>query len=525
MWHHIRNHRYELLSAAFSGLLLCLAFPKINQGWVAWFALVPLLVVLRRAGGRTGFALGFAAGMAHYLGLIYWTAYTMNVYGDVPMPQAVCALSLLAAILAAFWAVGTMGLCLACRAPWHLLIGGPAVWVLTEWLRTWLFTGFPWELLGYSQHAYLPLIQVADLFGVTGLSALIFFGNTVLCLVWLHWRRLPWREGMVSRGLAARAGLLLGVLLVAVAGYGFYRLQATDAEMAAAPRARLAVIQGNIDQAHKWDVAFQRQTTEKYVDLSLKAAHRGADLIIWPETAAPFYMFHDADLTDIVLKGVRAAGKYFIIGCPAAEQVGSEFVYYNRAYLFDPQAQVIGKYDKVHLVPFGEYVPLKRWLPFLGKMVAQVGDFKAGLKGDTLMWRQHPIGMLICYEAIFPDLARAMAANGAQLLVNITNDAWFGRTSAAYQHFSMAVFRAVENRRFLARAANTGISGYIDPCGRVLDATALYQDAAPVADVRLLQRRTLYTRWGDLPLVILSLVLVVSCVVAGRAYYKPEPAL
>ncbi len=524
MWNQIRNFRQELLLAVLSGALLCLAFPKVDQGWLAWFALVPFLLALRRANGRAGFMLGFAAGIAHYLGLIYWTAYTMNVYGHVPMLPAVGALVLLAAILATFLAAGTMGLCLVCRAPWQLAVAGPALWVLVEWLRTWLFTGFPWELLGYSQHAYLPMIQVVDLFGVGGLSALIFFCNAVLCLAWLHWRRMPWAGRPVGRGLVVRSGAVLVAALLLVAVYGAYRLRAVDAGIAAAPRTRVGVVQGNIDQAVKWDIAFQRQTAEKYVALSMQAAGQGADLIIWPETATPFYMFHDAELTDVVLAGVRAAATDFIIGSPAAEPIDNNFVYFNRAYLLNAQAEVTGTYDKVHLVPFGEYVPLKRWLPFLGKMVAQVGDFQAGRQGNTLAWRQHPIGMLVCYETIFPNLARAMVANGAQLLVIITNDAWFGRTSAAYQHFSMAVLRAVENRRFIARSANTGISGFIDPCGRVLSATPLYEDAAPVAEVGLMQGRTLYSRWGDWPLLILSALLVVACAVRSRSLPGEHPA-
>jgi apolipoprotein N-acyltransferase len=518
MWTYLRNHRNPLLLAMLSGALLCLAFPKIDQGWLAWFALAPLLAALRQADGRTGWMLGLAAGVSHYLGLIYWTAYTMNVYGNVPLVQSLCALLLLALILAIFLAVFTTAVCLVCRTPWQLMVLGPALWVLMEWLRTWLFTGFPWELLGYSQHANLWLLQSADLLGVLGVSGLILFGNSVVCLAILHWRGKTWQSQAIGRGLVLRAGALLAGLLLFAAAYGLYRLHVTDTQAAQAPKARVAVIQGNIDQAHKWDPSFQRQTTVKYRDLSLKAAKDGAELIIWPETATPFYLYHDAELTDIVLQGVKAAHTYFIIGSPSAEPIANQFLYYNRAYLLTPQAAVIGKYDKVHLVPFGEYVPLKRWLPFLDKMVAQVGDFAAGRQGNTLVWKEHPIGMLICYEVIFPELARAMTQNGAQLLVSITNDAWFGRTSAAYQHFSMAVFRAVENHRFLVRSANTGISGFIDPCGRVLASTALYEDAALTADIALLSGRTLYSRWGDYPLVALCALLVVLCVVRRRKH-------
>jgi apolipoprotein N-acyltransferase len=525
MWTYLRNHRNPLLLALLSGALLSLSFPKTDQGWLAWFALVPLLVALRQADVRTGWVLGLVAGLAHFLGLIYWTAYTMNVYGGVPLVEALCVLLLLASILAMFPAVFATSVCLVCHTPLEMLLLGPGLWVLSEWLRIWLFTGFPWELLGYSQHANLWLLQSADLFGVLGVSGLILFGNAFVCLAILHWRGQTWQTHAVGRSLVLRGGALLAGLLLFAAAYGLYRLHTVEAQIAQAPKARMAVIQGNIDQAHKWDTRFQRQTAVKYRDLSIKAAKDSAELIIWPETATPFYLYHDEELTDIVLQGVRAAHTYFIVGSPSAERSGNVFLYYNRAYLLSPEAAVIGKYDKVHLVPFGEYVPLKRWLPFLGKMVAQVGDFASGHQGNTLVWKTHPIGMLICYEVIFPELARAMTQNGAQLLVNITNDAWYGRTSAAYQNFSMTAFRAVENRRFLVRSANTGISGFIDPCGRILADTALYEDATLTADVALLSGRTLYSRWGDGPLVALCALLVVLCVVRRRvALRRSHPA-
>jgi len=280
----------------------------------------------------------------------------------------------------------------------------------------------------------------------------------------------------------------------------------------------VAVVQGNVDQSIKWDAAFQVITTVKHRNLSLEAAKAGADLVIWPETATPFYLFQDQVLTEMVIQGVREAGTYFIIGSPSVDTDHKEHVYYNSAYLITPKGEPVGRYDKVHLVPFGEYVPLKRYLPFLGKMVAQVADFKAGRPGTPLVWGERPIGMLICYEIIFPGLARAMTLNGGQLLVNITNDAWFGRTSAAYQHFSMAVFRSIENRRFLARAANTGISGFIDPNGRIMAATGLFEDATLAAEVRFLDHLTAYTRWGDWPLMAVCFGLLAVGLVGGRRW-------
>jgi apolipoprotein N-acyltransferase len=508
----------QWILALSSGCLLVAGFPKIDQGWLAWVALVPLLIAIRQATMRAGFMLGLITGLVQYVGLMYWTTYTMHTYGKLPLSVSMAILLLFAAVLAVYTALFAMFVCRLCRKPWQLIVLSPALWVILEWLRSWLFTGFPWELLGYSQYKHLWVIQIADLFGVLGISALIVFFNAVLTLAFLKWVDKPWQIRPVARTTLMRAGIALaGVLLITV-GYGIYRLHTTAAMLAKADQVKVAVVQGNIDEAVKWDASFQVLTTVKYRTLSLEAAKKGAGLIIWPETAAPFYMFHDKLLTDMVLQGVKAADAYFIIGSPAAQVDNGKIHYFNRAYLIAPDGKVAGQYDKVHLVPYGEYVPLKRWFPFLGKLVAQVGDFEAGRRGNTLVWKGKPLGVLICYEVIFPDLARAMVQNGAQLLVNITNDAWFGRTSAAYQHFSMAVLRSVENRRFLVRAANTGISGVIDPTGRILAASALYMDATLTSPIELLNGRTLYSRWGDWPLVMVCLALSAATFIAQRIW-------
>ncbi len=506
---YIISHRWQLFMALISGLLLTLAFPKIDQSYLAWCALVPLLLSLRKANSRDGFIYGFAAGFVHYIGLVYWSAYCVHVYGYVNIVLSIVILVLFAIILGFFTGLFTAAVCRFCRKPWQLALLGPALWVLVEWLRCWIFTGFPWELLGYSQYARLWVIQIADIFGVLGVSALIAYFNVVLVLALLFWVEKPWQDHGVAKPLVMRSGIVLGLVLIMTIGYGIYRIKTLTPLATQAPTAEVAVIQGNVDQSHKWDASFQVLTTSKYKNLSLAADQKGADLVVWPETATPFYLFHEEVLTKMVLEGVKQTQSHYIIGSPSADTSKKEYLYYNSAYLITPRGEVTGKYDKVHLVPFGEYVPMKKWLPFLGKMVAEVGDFSAGTQGNTLVWKEHPIGMLICYEAIFPNLARAMTRNGAQLLVNITNDAWFGRTSAAYQHFSMCVLRSVENRRYLARAANTGISGFIDPCGRIISQTPLYEDLAPVAKVGFLDVQTLYTRWGDWPLVVISLGLLV----------------
>jgi apolipoprotein N-acyltransferase len=242
--------------------------------------------------------------------------------------------------------------------------------------------------------------------------------------------------------------------------------------------------------------------------------------VIWPETATPFYFMDDKILSDMMIEKIKTKGAHFIIGSPSYAAGKKSLIFHNSAYLVSPQGQTRGKYDKVHLVPFGEYVPLKRWLPFIDKLVAQVGDFKPGKKGNTFSWEDRKVGMLICYEAIFPGLARAMVQNGAELLVNITNDAWFGRTSAAFQHLSMAVFRAVENRRYLARAANTGISGFVDPCGRIISPTSLFQEAAVLEQISLLKTISFYNRWGQWPLGLLVISILSVYIGAQRLHLK-----
>jgi apolipoprotein N-acyltransferase len=242
---------------------------------------------------------------------------------------------------------------------------------------------------------------------------------------------------------------------------------------------------------------------------------------VWPETAVPFYFLYDAKLSEKVIETVYEMETDFLIGSPSFKTGSEEIEYYNSAYLINAESKTIEKYDKVHLVPFGEYVPFKKWLPFLGKMVAQVGDFKSGEKGETLSWNNQKLGILICFEIIFPGLSRAMVQNGTDFLINITNDAWFGKTSAPYQHFSMAIFRAVENKRFLVRAANTGISGFIDPVGKVWEQSTLLEDAVLTQAIPIYGKITVYSRFGDFLAITCSLVsAVLICVGLVRKLNK-----
>jgi apolipoprotein N-acyltransferase len=397
----------------------------------------------------------------------------------------------------------------------------PFWWVSLELLRTFIFTGFPWELLGYSQFERIAFIQIADTLGVYGVSFLLALGNATVFLVLAAATGLRWRRQPVPAKLALTATGVCLMLLGANWFYGGWRVREVDRTARNAPTLRVAVVQGNIEQGRKWDPAFQLEAIDTHIRLSAAAPGSRPDLVVWPESAAPFYFMHEKAPTRLVLNGVRRTGIAHLIGSPAFKRrADGEVDYFNRAYLIQPDGGIGGFYDKVHLVPFGEYTPFKEYLPFIGKMVAHVGDFEPGAEGNVLFLEDIGLGIQICYEIIFPALSRAMTRNGAAVLVNITNDAWYGLSAGPYQHFSMVVFRAVENRRSLARAANTGISGFIDPAGRVLNATRLFVETALTGELPLLTTRTAYTRFGDFFAIACAFVALLSIIRFSKIHGK-----
>lgn len=488
----------KILSAICSGLLLSGAFPKAGISWLVWFALVPLLVSLNNLSLKNSFRLGFLAGFVHNLTLIYWLSYTMKTYGRLPWYLCISLLIIFSAYLSLFVGAFSMALTRLSKRPLTCLIMIPVLWVSSEYVRSFLFSGFPWELIGYSLYNNLNIIQIADIFGVYGISFLIAVTNGFIFLAFLYITKTKWQETKITKSLAAGSLILFSLIFCLVWYYGQWRINSIDRISSVSSSVNVTIVQGNIEQSKKWNPAFQLETIKKYIDLSLSAASHRPDLIVWPETAAPFYFLRNPGLTKIVKKGIYNTGVDFLIGSPSYINKNNHGEYYNSAYLISPDGKVYGKYDKVHLVPFGEYVPFKKWFPFLGKIVEEVGDFWPGKKGNTIKWGNYNIGVQICFEIIFPGLSRAMINNGAALLINITNDAWYGKTSAPYQHFSMVVFRAIENRRSLVRSANTGISGFVDPVGRIMASTPLFKEKILTRNIPALHIKTLYTRFGDL---------------------------
>jgi apolipoprotein N-acyltransferase len=505
-----------LLSAA-SGILLTISFPDAGLSWAAWFAIVPLLVAVKDVKPSQSFRLGLLSGLVHYLTLLYWLSYTMQTYGHLPVYLSVPVLFLLSFYLALYMALFSGLLALIPKGSIAYFFMIPLLWVSTEYMRSFLFSGFPWELLAYSQYNALHIIQVADILGPYGISFVIALSNAAFFSCFLRLSgKLRKDEGIPSHYAVTTLAVFVFFLSVFLY-YGKNRIENTGSAVLGAPVVSVSVVQGNISQSEKWDPAFQDSTIEKYANLSRRAAAGKPDLMVWPETAAPFYFTDDVRMTKKVQNAATETGIQFLIGSPSFTINGNDMAFYNSAFMLDKEGKITGKYDKVHLVPFGEYVPFRKWLPFIGKMVEQVGDFSPGEKGSTISLNGHRLGVLICYELIFPYLSRAQVKNGAGFLVNMTNDAWYGETSAPYQHFSMAVFRAVENRRSIVRAANTGISGFIDPSGRITGATSIFEDAVMTRKIPLLNKMTFYTRFGDIfAFFCLSLSAAVFLVIIRR---------
>jgi apolipoprotein N-acyltransferase len=482
-----------LLAAALTAALTALCFPPFDLGFVAFGALVPLLLVTGESGGRRDLFVGWLTGWAASTALVWWVINTITRYGGVPWSLAVPILLLMTCTLGLFWAIfcWARGRILRRLPRWTDFLISPLLWVALEygWART-PDISFPWSLMGYTQYLNLRILQAADLFGVWGISFLVVSANAAVASLLRSGPPEGRRDGWAARLLpaAGAAAMFLGAWV-----YGEGRLQ----EVEKGAPFEVVVLQGNVEQEIKWDPKFRREAIDLYGSLTREAAGEGAGLVVWPETAAPFYYGLEPRYSREIQELAREVQAPILFGSPAREEGAGGVSLRNRAYLVSAAGEDVGWYDKVHLVPFGEYVPWRRLLFFVDKIVEAVGEFSPGEGPVTLAVPGARVGTLICYEVVFPDLVRRAVNDGAQILVNITNDAWFGRTAASKQHFSALAFRAVENRRPVARAANTGISGFVDSRGRILQASELFVRGHYRAVLHPSSERTLYGRVGD----------------------------
>lgn len=469
------------LLALLSGALLALSFPGSgDQGWVAFAALVPLLAAVAGADWRRAGLLGFGAGLVFWIATIPWIAHTIVRYGGLPWPLAVLVLLGLAGYLALYTAAFcamVSRVSVSRGAPF--VLAAASLWVALEFLRTYLLTGFPWNLLGYSQYRNLLVVQIAAVTGVYGVSFVVVAVNAAL------WRLLArdrgWKEPLAAAATAAGAVTLAIVSAWLPPGAG------------ARPTHEVALVQGSIDQGVKWDAASRDATLAVYRTSTLEAARRGANLIVWPETSLPFVFEEGLRRADVQALA-RETRAYLLVGALGRAPEGSR----NSAFLVAPDGELVGRYDKRHLVPFGEYVPLKSLLPFVEVLGGgAIGALRSGGEATIFSTPLGRLAVVICYEAIFPAEVRDFFLAGADVLVNITNDAWFGRSAAPVQHLAMAAFRAVENRAYLVRAANTGISAIVAPDGRIVHASGLFTRETISGTITPRVGPSVYTRYGD----------------------------
>jgi len=498
-----RSSDYALAVA--SGVLLALSFPTFGHPACAWIALTPLMVALQRGTLARACALGAIAGGVYFAGTIYWTSRVMVMYGGLAPWVAVPVNVALVAVLALFPALFAVVLrSLVAAYGSRALFAAPFVWVVSELARSHLFTGFPWVLLGYSQLSVVPVAQFASVFGVYGLSGLIAGVSAAAASAAVGHR------GDKGRARYAPLAVML-VVVFAVAWWGSLRVARAELTRAGDP-VKVGLIQGNVDQAEKWDVARAAAIFNEHLRLTRQAIGQGAEVVIWPESSTPFFFEEDRADADRIRTLAQQAHVPILLGSNQVER-GTPNKYFNAAFLVRADGSTGGVYRKMHLVPFGEYVPLKKVLFFVGRLVEAVSDFSPGDSPVLLPVNGHLASAAICYEIVYPDLIRRFVREGSELLVTITNDAWFGRSSAPYQHFDMASMRAIEEGRYLVRAANTGISGIVDPYGRAQARSAIFESAVVVGDARFLRISTVYARVGDLFAyfsVTVSLVLLLQ---------------
>jgi apolipoprotein N-acyltransferase len=483
-----------------SATVLALAFPRTDWDGAAWIALVPLFIVALGTRPRPAFAWGWLYGTVFFLVLLRWLNFTFRTFSSIPWPLSWGPTLLLSAWCGLYVAAvaGLMAWLAQRRSTAWALTTAPFLWVGGEWLRGHLLGGFPWGTLGYSQHVRLPVIQIAELGGVHAVSLVLLAVNAALTGVFL----LTWRRAI--------AGLGLGVLVVAATlAFGTWRLRTP---LPADEHVSVAIMQPSIEQPLKWDPDHATVVLKIYQELTRQAGAERPGLIVWPETASPTILRKDPGLQQALSAMSAELRVPLLVGSVDARE-GTPARFTNSAFLVDERG-IAGRYDKIHLVPFGEYVPLAGVIGFVRGWAEFIADLEPGSRAVVFPGPPAPFGVVICYEGIFPDLFRRFVNNGARMMVNMTNDGWFGRTSGPEQHLTMYPFRAVEHRVAVVRAANTGVSAFIAPTGQIVRHLGLFQRGTISDRVPLRQGRTLFSRLGDW---IAWTSLGVAAVSVGRA--------
>ena len=476
------GYHKKILLCAFSGVLLALSLPRFELWYLAFIALVPLFFALEGERGFRAFLLGFVSGFLFYLISLFWITEAMRNYSALGFLGSVAVLLLLVVWLACL--IGVFGNVVSlCGSSPLSVVFVPMFWVALELVKAKLMSGFPWNNLCWAVYRQTTIIQIADTLGSYGVS---------FVLVLMNWSLFAVLAGGLRKVLSVRnlriggtALLTLGVVL----GYGKLRLCATEP---AGPPVRVGIIQPNIPEEVKLSPRRYPEMLAKYERLFAELPARSLDLVVLPEAAitVPYNLSVHSQRWVERTFGHKCS---VLFGAIARTPVG----FTNSAFLVDRSGRT-ERYDKVHLVPFGEYNPFPRLLAFVRVLAGYEGSLAKGLSHNVLSFGRWKVGVPICYEIIFPEIVGEFVNNGADLICTISNDAWFGRTSGPYQHFAACVFRAIENRVPVLRCANTGVSGLVNPDGRIVLRTPIFVERTDLVTVRLWRLSSPYRRWGDL---------------------------
>jgi len=554
---------YRISLVLFSAMLLALAFSSFNLEFLAWFALVPLLFTLEgKSTSRTvysytytdeliwAFLVAYFCGILFFAFSMYWLIY-VTITGWI----------LLSFYQGLYFGIFGFFFCYftklsSSNAPFRSRHRPPqrkvssedkglptlytyfaisSAWVILEYIRSHLGGGIGWNLLGYSQYKNLPVIQIADITGVCGVSFLVILMNvavySAIKMAIKCYKKdpkpkiksnLPFRQELKINPVVQTLVVLLLFIVILVYGYKNITAHRTPLTASHAPF-KISVVQGNIPQRFKWREEFIVDILNRYENLTEEAAEDNPQLIIWPETAVPGYLNYDEILMRWTKRLVRKIKTPLLIGAPMASKSGLD-TSFNSAMLFSDRGVVLGRYDKLHLVAFGEFIPFEKQLPFLRKLLPITGSYIPGDEYTVFKLpttnNQSPItnlSVLICFEDIFPGLVRQFVKRGADFMVNITNDAWFRESCAPYQHAANSVLRAVENRRPFIRSTNTGLSCFIDKTGKIYERVSangkdLFVHGAKTASIGINKDKilTFYTKYGDIFILVCVIILVID---------------
>ena len=531
-------HTKSIILILFSSVLLSLSFSSFNLSFLAWVGLVPLFFVIKNKPPKQAFIISYACGVLFFIFSMYWLFYVT--------PAGWVMLSLYQGF---YFGIFGLFFSIVSRAARHNIRNAkyavlPCAWCLFEYIRATLFGGIGWNLLAYSQYEQIPIMQISDITGAYGVSFLIVLVNFAVFSVismaircqksdnkFLSKSRLGFINEIKINPLFETLAVFFIVILALLYGHRQIREFAPGPNTAESVKASL--IQGNIEQMYKWDATYKDYIVAKYETLTMKAAKDKPDIIIWPETSIPGYLNRDSHLMRGMENLSRKTGIPMLAGTPMVGIDDKEKeVELNSVVMFSDKGHILQRYNKLHLVMFGEFIPFEQYFPRMRSFFPITGNFIGGDEYTLFKLKGAAFGALICFEDIFPGMVRRFVKEGADFMVNITNDAWFGRGCAAYQHAANSVFRAVENRRPIVRSANTGLTCFIDRTGRLSSlrgsisdrsnpkAKELFVEGHITDTINIYSDSTLtfYTKYGDI--FILFCLIITGCFVIDYIRYR-----